>query len=453
MTMTIGASNISEALAKKISKTRYEHLSSDAVTIARQCILDWIAVTLRAVDEPLVRMLAEQVNSEGGGAQASLVGRGDFVSVRQAALVNGAASHALDYDDVNMRMSGHPTVAILPAALALAESLHASGEDLIAAFVAGYDTACAIGEMVDPSHYARGFHVTGTVGTFGAAAACARLLGLNVEQTQAALGIAATQAAGLKAMFGTMCKPLHAGKASENGLLAAQLAARGFTSRPDAIECQQGFAATHSDVSLCAFEEAEAQGRCNLSENLFKYHASCYLTHSAIEAVRALRQKHGIGPDAVKRIVVRQDVSADTVCNIQRPISGLETKFSLRMLMAYVMFGVDTADSNSFTDERASESSLVAFRDRVEVTFERGWPTTLCEVRIYLNDGRELFAAHDSGTPESFLSRQTERLVDKFHLLVDSQIGNARARQLIGTVLSLEKLPDVALLTTQLRPA
>ncbi len=164
-----------------------------------------------------------------------------------AALVNGSASHALDFDDVNMAMPGHPSVAILPGLLALAEERGASGAEILAAFVAGYELQCRLGRTIAPGHYdGLGFHATATVGSFGAAAACAHLLGLDAAATATALGIAATQAAGLKSMFGTMCKPLHAGKAASNGLLAAKLASRGFTSRADALECAQGFARTHS---------------------------------------------------------------------------------------------------------------------------------------------------------------------------------------------------------------
>src|SRR5262249_14371887 len=153
----------------------------------------------------------------------------------------GAAAHALDYDDVNVAIPGHPSVAILPGLLALAERQRASGRDVSTAFVAGYETACRIGIALLPGHYHLGFHATGTIGSLGAAAACARLLGLSAMARAAALGIAATQAAGLKAQFGTMCKPFHAGKAAQNGLLAARLAARGFTSRDDILECAQGF--------------------------------------------------------------------------------------------------------------------------------------------------------------------------------------------------------------------
>src|SRR6266436_5694010 len=240
------AQGMTQALAHRIATLRYEDLPADIIAIAKHCVLDWVAVAVQGTREPVATILAEQVAAEGGSDCATLIGRGRGASPRQAALVNGAASHALDYDDVNIRMMGHPTAAILPAVLALAESRGASGRDLIAAFVAGYETECEIGEIVSPSHYARGFHATGTVGTFGAAAACAHLCRLDGSAVATALGIAGTQAAGLKSMFGTMCKPLHAGKAAYHGLMAAKLASRGFTSRTDVVECGQGFARTHS---------------------------------------------------------------------------------------------------------------------------------------------------------------------------------------------------------------
>src|SRR6185437_14670616 len=160
-------------------------------------------------------------------------------------------------------------------------------------FVAGYETICRVGVAVAPGHYALGFHATATAGSFGAAAACARLLELDPARTAMALGIAATQAAGLKSMFGTMCKPLHAGKAAENGLLAARLAARGFTSRADAIECAQGFAATHGPDFHAQAALADPPGGYYLRGNLFKYHAACYLAHAPIECARAIAARPG----------------------------------------------------------------------------------------------------------------------------------------------------------------
>src|SRR6185437_6393991 len=182
-----------------------------------------------------------------------------------------------------------------------AEERGATGRDLIAAFIAGYETACRTGMAIRPGHYGRGFHATGTVGAFGGAAACARLLGLDAEATGRALGIAGTLSAGLKSQFGTMCKPFHAGKAAQNGLLAARLAARGFSSRPDLIECEQGFAATHAPEFRPERALAEPKRGFHIYNNLFKYHAACYMTHAPIECGRQLRAQ-GVAPDQIAAI-------------------------------------------------------------------------------------------------------------------------------------------------------
>src|SRR5512139_3270628 len=225
-----GLQGITRSIAASARSIRYEALPEDVVFLARQCVIDWFGVALAGADEPLTRILRAEAAEEGGNPRATLIGSGQRTSTQQAALVNGAASHALDFDDVSMMMSGHPSVPVIPALLALAEERGASGEPFIAAFVAGFEVACRIGALMMPGHYSAGWHATGTLGTFGAAAACANLLQLDEDRWLHALGIAGAQAAGLKSMFGTMCKPLHAGKAAANGLLAAKLAERGFTS-------------------------------------------------------------------------------------------------------------------------------------------------------------------------------------------------------------------------------
>src|SRR5579863_9468978 len=216
---------LTKVLANQASAVSYDALPEPVRALARQCVLDYFGVAMAGADDPLARILLDELEEAGGAAQAGIIGHQARLPALSAALVNGAIGHALDYDDVNLAMPGHPSVAILPGLLALAEARQSSGHEVIAAFVAGYETACRIGMALRPGHYGRGFHATGTVGAFGAAAACARLLGLD-----------GTQAAGLKSQFGTMCKPFHAGKAAQNGLLAARLAARGFSSRPDLVE-------------------------------------------------------------------------------------------------------------------------------------------------------------------------------------------------------------------------
>jgi 2-methylcitrate dehydratase PrpD len=198
---------LTRTLAAQASAVAYEAVPDPVRTLARQCILDYYGVALAGAADPLARILLDEALDAGGAPQASVIADAARLPILAAALVNGAAGHALDYDDVNLAMPGHTTVAILPALLALAEHRKSSGREVIAAFVAGYETACRIGSALRPGHYERGFHATGTVGAFGAAAACARLLGLDAETTARALGIAGTQAAGLKSQFGTMCKP------------------------------------------------------------------------------------------------------------------------------------------------------------------------------------------------------------------------------------------------------
>src|SRR5881628_3448087 len=258
------AAELTRTLAAQASAVSYDRLPETVLTLAGQCILDYYGVALAGASDPLVRILLDEANDSGGATQASVIAESTRLPVLAAALINGAASHALDYDDVNLAMPGHPTVAILPGLLALAELKKSSGREVITAFVAGYETACRIGAALQPGHYNLGFHATATVGCFGAAAACARLLGLDAEATAIALGIAGTQAAGLKSQFGTMCKPFHAGRASQNGLLAARLAARGFSSRADIIECEQGFALTHGPDFAPAAALATPEGGFHL---------------------------------------------------------------------------------------------------------------------------------------------------------------------------------------------
>jgi 2-methylcitrate dehydratase PrpD len=346
-----------------------------------------------------------------------------------------------------MAMPGHPSVAILPGLLALAESKRSSGREVLTAFVAGYETACRIGAALQPGHYNLGFHSTGTVGTFGAAAACARLLGLDATATALALGIAGTQAAGLKSQFGTMCKPFHAGKAAQNGLLSARLAARGFSSRPDIIECVQGFAPTHGPTFSTEGAFATPEGGLHLFANLFKYHAACYLTHAPIECARRLREQHGLVPATIAGIVLRLDASCQRVCNIPTPADGLQSKFSLRQTVAMALAGLDTATLGAYSAENACDPALVRLRERIEIDWQESWPQTLAELDVQLNDGRRLTARHDAGIPAADIADQGRRLAVKFDALVEPVLGAPRARELRETIAGLDHLADIVTLT------
>jgi 2-methylcitrate dehydratase PrpD len=436
------ATDLTRALAARASALSYQHLSAPAHEIARQCILDYLGVALAGAGDPLVRILLDELAEAGGSPQASVIGHQTRLPALSAALVNGAAAHALDYDDVHMAMPGHPSVAILPGLLALAELEGSSGREVMAAFAAGYETACRIGAALQLGHYNLGFHSTGTIGCFGAAAACARLLGLDAEATAAALGIAGTQAAGLKSQFGTMCKPFHAGKAAQNGLLAARLAARGFSSRTDIVECVQGFAPTHGPDFAPEAALATPEGGFHLLANLFKYHAACYFTHAPIECAGRLREQHSLTPERITRITLRLDSSCDRVCNIAVPVDGLQSKFSLRQTVAMALVGVDTASLRAYSVERAHDPVLIGLRERVSFDWQDSWPQTLSELDLDLVDGRRLTARHDAGIPAADLVEQGSRLAAKFDALVEPVLGASRTRELRQMVAGLDDLGD-----------
>src|SRR5207302_798339 len=234
----------------------------------------------------------------------------------------------------------------------------------------------------------------------------------------------------LKSQFGTMCKPFHAGKASHNGLLAAQLAARGFSSRPDLIECEQGFALTHGpDFSPEAALAAPPNG-FYIFANLFKYHAACYLTHGPIECARAAREQQPAAPADIARITLRLDKSCERVCNIPAPSDGLEAKFSLRQTVAMALAGIDTASLGAYSAATATDPALVALRDMVVLDFQDGWPQAAAEIEVALGDGRVLRAGHDAGIPSADIAAQGERLAAKFDALAEPVLGAARAREL-----------------------
>ncbi len=440
------AAEVTRALAARASALTYDALPDEVRALARQCVLDYYGVALAGADEPLAAILLDEFAEAGGVAQASVIGHKTRLPALSAALINGAIGHALDYDDVNLAMPGHPSVAILPGLLALAEARQSSGREVIAAFVAGYETACRIGLALRPGHYNLGFHATGTVGSFGAAAACARLLGLDTEATARALGIAGTQAAGLKSQFGTMCKPFHAGKASQNGLLAARLAARGFSSRPDLVECEQGFALTHGPDFRPEAALADPPSRFHIFANLFKYHAACYLTHGPIECARSIRERHAAKPEEIARIALSLDRSCDRVCNIPSPTDGLESKFSLRQTVAMALSGVDTASLVAYSVENANDPALVRLREKVTVDFRDGWPQAAAELEVATTDGRVLKASHDAGIPGADIAAQGERLAAKFDALAEPALGAARTRELRAVILGLDGLRDVSAL-------
>lgn len=445
------AHGLTQTLAAQAAAYRYDSLPDEAAVMAKQCLLDFLGVTFAGANEPLTRILHEEALAEGGNPQASLIGLPGKVTATQAALINGSASHALDYDDVQLFLMGHPTVPVAPVVFALAEQYGKSGREVIEAFVAGYETECRIGAGVSPGHYASGWHATATLGCFGAAAGAANLLKLDADTTAMALGIAGTQASGFKSMFGTMCKPFHAGHAAMSGLIAARLAARGFTSRPDVLEVEQGFAETQTKGLKPEAALEAPWGGSHIRNTLFKYHAACYLTHSSLEAAHGLRRQHDIAADKIKAVRMLVDKGHLRVCNIPSPVTGLETKFSLRACAAFALTGLDTAGIDTFSDENANRPDVVALRDRVTVEVHNKPDPQESEVIIDMTDGRSFSMTANVGLPARDLDAQWGKLTNKFHIIAEPVVGKKRAHEIADAIQNLDTLKNFADLGPLLR--
>lgn len=440
--------NATAKLAEDIAG-RYRQAAVDRVAkVSRQCLLDWIGCALAGRNEDAVRILIKTLAIADRG-EVPVIGTKQRFALGASTLLNGTMGHALDYDDVHPVM-GHPSVPVIPAALVLAHHLGANGAKLQQAIITGIEVECHIGRLIGPSHYEMGWHSTATIGTFGAAAAACQLLELDVGRIQMALGIAASQAAGLKSMFGTMTKPLQAGHAAQAGLQAGLLAANGFTANACALEAPQGFAATQSrnaDLQIAALEPDESY----LDGILFKYHAACFLTHSAIQAMREIATRHGVTGADVNHIIIDVDPMHMSVCNIEKPATGLELKFSLRGTVGLALLGENTSDIALYSDDQAARDDLKQLMARMEV--RPVGKRTLSTVEVHTRSGQKYACTADSEVAEPNLAKQQERLEAKFRSLAGPVIGKSQADQVVAACASLSEIEDTRVFWKALAPS
>ncbi|MBI3938736.1 MAG: MmgE/PrpD family protein [Betaproteobacteria bacterium] len=323
-------------LAKRIQAMRYQDLPPEAARWAKVGILDTVGVTLAGSREDAARFVERTLGPVSG---PSLVfGCNRRASALDAALVNGTAAHALDFDDCNNTLGGHPSVPLVPALFALAEEIGASGRDFLVAYVAGFEVETKIALGVHFHHYTKGWHPTATLGVFGAAAACARLLGLTEAQTATALAIAASLASGIKANFGTMVKPLHVGQCTRNGLFAALLAREGYTANDRAFEHKQGFFMVFNGEGTYDAARILAAWAAPLDivepGIAIKQYPCCGSTHPAVDAMLDLARRHDLKDGEVERIESFTHARRLEHTNRPDPKSALDAKFSVQYCLA-----------------------------------------------------------------------------------------------------------------------
>ena len=432
---------LTRSIARFIVETDDADIPQDAYEHAKVAFMDWMAVTLAGKDDPLVAKLIHHSDVMGGYEQATILGHGLKKNIAHAALINGAASHALDYDDSMKLFVGHPTVTLYPSLLAISEWKEMRGRDLLAAYLIGLQAASAIGSCGGMEHYMHGWHATSTIGHFASASGCARLMKLDKQQTVYALGIAGTQCSGLKSAFGTMCKPFHAGKASQSGLMAAMLAGDGFTGAENIVEGDAGFINVLNG-KVNADADNVLTNKWHVDELMQKYHASCHATHSPIEGARLIVDEEGIDIVDIKSIKLYVSQLAVGAAGKTSPKTGLEGKFSISYCVANALLRKDTGNK-AFSDEKVNDPQIIALMDKISVEVKNEYKMVETIVEITTGSGKIYTRSADVMTDVLDIEAKKTKIKDKFIDLSTPVLGKKKTEQLLEFITNLDKVDNV----------
>jgi 2-methylcitrate dehydratase PrpD len=434
-------------LARFVIEHQSSQLPQNVRHDAVRSFLNWTGCAVGASRHETTERALAALAPFSGPPEATVLGRTERLDIMHAALINGIASHTFDFDDTHLKTVIHPSGPVASAVLALAERLPVSGEAFLHAFILGVEVECRIGNAVYPEHYDVGWHITGTAGVFGAAAATGRLLGLTEQQMVWALGLAATQASGLREMFGTMSKPFHPGNAARNGLLAALLAQRDFTSSDQGIEAKRGFA----NVLSTRFKPEEITERLGetweISLNTFKPFACGIVIHPIIDACIQLRNSPGFDVEAVEAVEAKVHPLVLELTGKKTPTAGLEGKFSVYHSAAVALLH-GAAGEAEYSDTCVRDPRVIALRDRVSAEVEAGLHEDQARVSIRMRGGAriETFVEHAIGSLERPMSDAD--LEQKFRELAAGVLPDRQIEQLIRFCLdigTLDNAADVAL--------
>lgn len=440
---------LSRTLAQWIIHTRYEDIPEDVVQFTKLCILDWLGSALAGREQPPVKMIAQLVDEMGGLPQSHLV-TGGKTSVLQASLVNAAASHIVELDDIHKASIIHAATVVIPAAISVAEWKQCSGQELITAIVVGYEVCYRIGEAVSPSHY-HYWHNTATCGTFGAAAAAAKLLRLSEDDIVHALGSAGTQAAGLWEFIedGAMSKQLHPAKAAYNGILSSLLAEKGFTAAKHILEGGRGFFQAMSTEFNSHKITDQLGDKYKIVENSFKIHASCRHTHTAIDLILDVIKDENIDIHEIDHIKVGTYETALAITDNPDPDTIYASKFSLQFCTALALVkgraALEDFNNDSLNDpviRDVMKKAVVFVHKAIDDSYPEKWGAM---VEIQLKDGRHLLNQSDfpKGDPENPVS--PEELQQKFKHILPVELRDSAA-DMITNVLNIDSAKQIQFL-------
>ena len=452
---------VTKKIAEYVTTTSLEDFPAEAIEAAKGAIMDCLGCGLAGSVEPLAAILSEFVRTTGGGPAASVIGRGFKTSAPEATLVNGAMAHALDYDDINRIVKGHPSAVLAPAALALSEDAGTPGRDMLLAYMLGFEVACSVGDSTSVGfHDDLGWHPTSPLGTLGSAAVASKLLKLDRDQTAMAISLAASQAAGLRQNFGTMTKPYHAGAAGRNGVTAAKLVQAGFTASPDAIEGRFGFLHAFSGGSGYQREKViqDLGRRCYFTETgiEIKKYPCCGSAHLALDATARLLDRETVEPSDIDRIAVMVDFDPPRSLIHSRPKQGLEGKFSMNYCLA-AAFLDRKIGLGTFTDEQVMRPEVQTLIPKIEMVRISGyegqpsWVEAYNEVEVHMRDGRVLRERKDRPNKGALRGTTLDDIRNKFEDCASLALSPGATQEIVGLLENLEDVEDVGRLADLLR--
>ncbi|MCE2950160.1 MAG: MmgE/PrpD family protein [Betaproteobacteria bacterium] len=422
---------VTRILARYVVESRFDAIPAATRHHATRTFVNWLGCAIGGSHHEGMDIALAALAPMAGPAQASVLGRAERLDILHAALLNGISSHMFDFDDTHLKTVIHPAGPVCSAILALAEHRPVSGEDFVHALVLGVEVECRIGNSVYPNHYDTGWHITGTAGVMGAAAACGKLLGLNEQQMVWALGIAATQSSGLREMFGTMCKPFHPGNAAKNGLMSALLAEKNFTSSNRGIEAPRGFAhvlSTKFDPS----EIIDGLGKTfEIDLNTYKPFACGIVIHPIIDACVQLRNEHKLAGDEIESVLAKVHPLVLELTGKKTPQTGLEGKFSVyHSAAAGFIYGA--AGEREYSDAVVRDAKVVALRDKVTAVVDATMHEDQTLVEVKLKDGRTL-SKYVEAAIGSLKRPQTDAdLEAKFRGLAEDVLPKAQVDKVLG---------------------
>lgn len=419
---------------------------------AHRTFANWVGCAIGPSDHETMQAALAAVLELAPSAQASVLGRREKVDMASAALLNGISSHTFDFDDTHLKTIIHPAGPVAPALLALGEHLKVTGRELMDALVIGIEVSCRVGNAIYPDHYDRGWHITGSTGMLGSAAACARLLKLDPARTQMAMGIAASQPIGLREQFGTMTKPFHPGGAARVGLMAALMAKHGYTASKRALEAPRGLMQVFSAKTDWSQITDHLGDSWEIALNTYKPFACGIVIHPSIDGCVQLRELHQLVPDDISKVTVRVHSLVLELTGKKTPVNGLESKFSVYHSCAVgLIFG--RAGEHEYTDAVVNSPDVLALRAKVEAIVDDSISEAAADVRVQTHDGRNLHVFIENAIGSTQRPMSDAQLRAKFVDQSEPVLGRAKSDASWELACAIAAQPDLGALVAAATPA